>query len=190
MPKGMLHASNRAPGLTGPPVCLEPLEPSSTNTQVLDGQSALFLSMQRNTETRTGKWGLVGGGACCSLGGLGRGWFSTTSQRATVFMQPVLDPRWSWEAGPLSLRLHQGLGVSGALWVRDNEELLSQSYFQRVSCPQILGSSLPEGPASGQNSSHSCPNGRVLLQLSAAASLFLSYSGFGGGASEGLLSWV
>ena len=80
-----------------PPVCLEPLEPSSTNTQVLDGQSALFLSMQRNTEMRTGKWGLVGGGACCSLGGLGRGWFSTTSQGTTGFMQPVLDPQWSWD---------------------------------------------------------------------------------------------
>lgn len=43
-----------------PPSCLEPFEPSGTNKTLGGlGRSALFLSMPRNTEERTGEWGPV-----------------------------------------------------------------------------------------------------------------------------------
>lgn len=80
---------------SAPQVVWNPLNPAAqTRPSVgLDGQLYFFPCREIQRELVSGGRWWSGGGACCSLGDLGRGWVSAPSQGTTVFMQPVLDPR-------------------------------------------------------------------------------------------------
>lgn len=136
------------PGSQCPQFVWSPLSPAAqTHRSLMGSQLYSFPCREIQRKARTGKcWGLVGVGLLFPRGP-GQGLVQHHKPGDPGVHAASAGPTWSWEAGPLSLRLHQGLGVSGALWVMGNEASLPV-LLQRVSCPQILGSSFPEGPAS------------------------------------------